>query len=89
MYFLFLNCRQYTFKTEDAFVGYQKDTPAAVVFQATHYIQQLQNDLQSGSIKESLVLSLASISINIFVNEVEGSDVWKQAVSVLLCFWVV
>eukprot|EP00731_Ephydatia_muelleri_P016208 Em0009g632a len=81
MFSFIMDCnRNYTFKKEDAFVGYQRDTPAAVVFQATHYIQQLQNVLQSESIKESLTLHLAGISINRFVNEAEGSELWRQAV---------
>lgn len=30
----------FSFKLSDSFIGYQNDTPAAVVFQASHMIQQ-------------------------------------------------
>ena len=30
----------YRFTKQDAFIGYQSDTPASVIFQATHEIQQ-------------------------------------------------
>ena len=32
--------RDQKFTEEDAFIGYQKDTPAAVVFQATHQLER-------------------------------------------------
>ena len=31
------------FKAGDAFVGYQEDTPAAVVFQVTHLLKDSEN----------------------------------------------
>ncbi len=31
------------FKESDAFIGFQKDTPAAVVFQATNHLKSLQS----------------------------------------------
>ena len=33
--------RDKKFKEEDAFIGYQKDTPAAAVFQATNQLEKL------------------------------------------------
>ena len=34
------------FKVGDAFVGYQKDTPAAVVFQVSHILKDYVNDVE-------------------------------------------
>lgn len=37
----------YRFNKHDAFVGYQSDTPASVIFQAIHLIQQESHQLGS------------------------------------------
>jgi len=36
---IFLPCSNFIFKEQDAFIGFQMDTPATAVLQATHLIQ--------------------------------------------------
>lgn len=43
-------CRN--FKVGDAFVGYQDDTPAAVVFQVTHLLKDDYNEADESSIAQ-------------------------------------
>ena len=40
------------FKVGDAFVGYQGDTPAAVVFQVTHLLRDDYNEADENSIAQ-------------------------------------
>ena len=67
----FVNIRgQKKFREGHAFIGYQKDTPAAVVFQAS---KQLKRGVKQKS-DHDIVKDIANSS------EKEGSEVWKQAV---------
>lgn len=79
MYFVY---RSQKFNRADAFVGYQNDTPASVVFQATYCMSVLQQQLRSKSETNHLILDLACLSAEAFVTEMEGSEVWSKAVSV-------
>lgn len=72
--------RSQKFSRSDAFVGYQNDTPAAVVFQATYCMSVLQQQLRSKSATNHLILDLARLSTEAFAAEKEGSDVWSDAV---------
>ena len=63
-------------------MGYHKDTSAAVVFQATHCMSVLQQQLGSKPETNHLILDLACLSAEAFVAEMEGSEVWSKAVSV-------
>ena len=75
--------RSQRFRREDAFVGYQNDTPAAVVFQATYSMSVLQHKLKDGSVKNHFILDLAHISAETYGTQEEGSEAWCEAVSVL------
>ena len=75
------------FKEKDAFVGYQKDTPAAVVFQASNQLRQYvrERDYVAHSSYpwveawERGLLEVASVGE---LECMEGdSEQWKQAVS--------
>ena len=70
------------FKARNAFIGYQKDTPATVVFQASNQLQRQK--MRQGQRKwEGLeqVSILGDIPVDELTEEVEGSTLWKQAVS--------
>ena len=60
----------------DAFIGYQKDTPAAVVFQATHQLE-----------REGLAVWERTEPVSVLglraEEEEEASHVWKENVSSL------
>ena len=72
-----------SFKEGHAFIGYQKDTPAAVVFQASRQLKRLRKGVHRRleSMKEYSVFR--DISLEELTKEEKGSDLWKLAVSVL------
>ena len=63
-------------------MGYQNDTPAAVVFHATYSMSVLQKQLKDGSVKHHFILELAHITAEMYVTEKEGSEAWCEVVSV-------
>lgn len=72
------------FTERDAFIGYQKDTPAAVVFQATH---QLRGEGPVVSSQESGRMEQVSIPAPKAKEEEEveeNSHMWKENVSSLI-----
>ena len=70
--------RGWKFTEADAFIGYQNDTPAAVVFQATR-------QLEGGDLAVSPQRQERTESVNDLVEEgVEDSHTWKENVSFLL-----
>ena len=73
------------FREAHAFIGFQKDTPAAVVFQATN---QLKTLLRNGSESTTSFISqqlLKDISTeNLILEGRRYSDAWKDAVNLLI-----
>ena len=69
------------FTEGEAFIGYQKDTPAAVVFQATH---QLEREGLADSPQQRNGTKLVNDLESRVVEEMENLQVWKENVS--LCF---
>ena len=70
--FIFLTSRARKFTEGDAFIGYQEDTPAAVVFQAT---LQLERDVSSQCLAKTQP-----------IRSNEDPQVWRKNVStILLC----
>ena len=65
------------FTEGDAFIGYQRDTPAAVVFQATHQLRERRPVIPS---IESERMEQGSVP-GLKVEEEELSDMWKENVS--------
>lgn len=67
------------FTERDAFVGYQKDVAAAVVFQASSHLKKLWNNVYPlwKSAWENGLLGDFSLEA---IREKEGLDKWKQAV---------
>ena len=73
--------RGQAFTEGDAFIGYQKDTPAAVVFQATN---QLRGEGQSVSIQDwARTDSVGVLGPTAVEEEEKDSHVWKENVSSL------
>ena len=72
----FVPFRGRKFTEGDAFIGYQKDTPAAVVFQATHQLE-----------REGLAVWEKTEPVGVLgpraEEEEEASHVWKENVSSL------
>ncbi len=67
------------FSEAHAFIGYQKDTPAAVVFQATNLLKRLQKNPSLGSKVEQL--QRAGIISENFAGLSEDSPQWPDSVS--------
>ena len=70
------------FKEGHAFIGYQKDTPAAVVFQASRQLKRLRKGpyWRLESLQECSVFR--DISLEELATEEKGSELWKLAVSI-------
>ena len=67
------------FEEGHAFIGYQKDTPAAVVFQASKQLKKYRKGLSMSRLSESGILG--DIPTEELVKEARDSDMWKDAVS--------
>ena len=67
------------FQEGHAFIGYQKDTPAAVVFQASKQLKRFRKGLSMNRLTESVILG--DIPTGELLKEAKGSDMWKHAVS--------
>ena len=75
-----------SFKECDAFIGYTKDTAAAVVFQATNQLERLRGeDLENSDEWKRMVATgcLKTIDPHGLIDEGEGTELWKQAVCLL------
>ena len=73
------------FAKGNAFIGYQNDTPAAVVFQASNFLRRLREEENSIVVENKLeVLHRAGIlnkmSFSVFLNRDDISDQWQEAV---------
>ena len=70
-----MTCRGKRFARGDAFIGYQKDTPAAVVFQASNFLRRMKEDDAIIESKRQL-LDRAGITMD----EDDINEQWKAAV---------
>ena len=86
---LFIYCfvllRGKKFTQGDAFIGYQKDTPAAVVFQASNFLRRLREEDDENVIRSKLeVLGragiLENVPLNVLLDREDVTDLWKEAV---------
>ena len=83
---LLCSCRGKKFARGDAFIGYQKDTPAAVVFQASNFLRRLREEDDQNVIESKLeVLDRAGVldentSLNVFLDREAIDEQWKEAV---------
>ena len=76
--------RDEKFSSENAFVGFQMDTPAAIIFQATNFLRkQKQRNLHSDKGWEIIhsANALHGATPEEFLEMHEDSREWKQAVS--------
>ena len=82
-----MSCRVFNgngdFKEGHAFIGYQKDTPAAVVFQASQQLKNLRSGLDTRlkSMKDCRIFRDIPLE-ELFMVE-KGSELWQLAVSIL------
>ena len=85
-------CVLFSFKEKDAFVGYQKDVAAAVVFQASSQLRKMcgrwqeEEDTGRHQLWEAAWESglLGGCSLDKLADEKKGSESWKEAVRLLL-----
>ena len=79
--------RGHTFHERDAFVGYQKDTPASVIFQASNMLKNLKcpnpNKQVDALANFTCVRVIGDNCRKMLMNEPEGSHEWTQAVNIL------
>ena len=68
------------FKGKNAFIGYQKDTPAAIIFQATKQLQSLKKMGENPSRWEWLEQA-GKLPQDGLVEEDEDSERWKEVAS--------
>ena len=80
------------FKESDAFVGYQQDVAAAVVFQASNQLRKTCQRLKEGITDQQQLWEsgwedglLEDCSLDQLAQETEGSESWKKAVSLCAC----
>jgi len=83
--FVCISFRNYQFKKSDAFVGFQKDTPASVVFQATYYLRSACVAWREGPIaidgKWHEIMKWSKLSAEEIQIEEEGDQkAWEDAV---------
>jgi hypothetical protein len=70
--------RNSNFQTSDAFIGFHKDTPASVVFQATNLLRSAGGDVIMREYVDSLG---AQWSPEERVDDEEESGAWEDSVS--------
>ena len=73
------------FARGDAFIGFQKDTPAAVVFQASNFLRRLREEDDENVIQSKLeVLDragiLENVPLNVLLDREDVTELWKEAV---------
>ncbi len=81
---IYLRIRDYRgneFNEAHAFIGYQKDTPAAVIFQATNLLRKLQGKQWLDACSEAEDLIRAGIISQNFPDISQDSDLWTESVS--------
>ena len=81
--------RNHTFKRSDAFIGFQKDTPASVLFYATNQLKlacvsiMKSDPCSGGHVKWNNALKNSNFDITQFGTEGLNSEAGKAAVSYL------
>ena len=95
LWYDFILCRDARgnrFEQAHAFIGYQRDTPAAVVFQATNQLRKLLSDGANMSpVWQRLqrIGVLENISPERLMDDDEGCDEWKEAVRLIIWIFIV
>ncbi len=77
--------RDTSFKKSDAFIGFQKDTPASVIFQATNQLRLACSAIKDGSFERTTkwrsILEWSGMVTDNWEIEEEDPGAWKEAVS--------
>ena len=77
--------RDTSFKKSDAFIGFQKDTPASVIFQATNQLRLACSAIKDGSFERTTkwksILEWSGMATDNWAIEEENPVSWKEAVS--------
>ncbi len=84
-------CRTGPFKESDAFIGYQKDTPASVIFHATNLLRKACTFVKSSHVKTvhlylQNIIMQSGLDIDHVHHISEESTLWTEAVSIHLYF---
>ena len=74
------SCRDTSFKASDAFIGFQKDIPASVIFQATNQLKSAHQTAVHGRFEEKIIRCSGLNPEDLFI-----SDAMKMAVSQYSC----
>ena len=87
---LLLSCRNSEFRKCDAFIGFQTDTPAAVVFQAANLLRsslamdRSESDINCNDCLPIMAWSKLAPEYS-HINEEEHREEWVKAVSSEMC----
>ena len=83
-------CRDSKFKKSDAFIGFQKDTPALVIIQATNQLRSACAAFKEGKCtkrKWDRILVWSKLSPQYWDIENVDNNAWKNAVSYYQCIY--
>lgn len=77
--YLYLHFSSYKFTEQDAFIGYQKETPSTVVFHGTQQLKRLQADfLEEKELKD---LNFCPILLSQLTDKLRNKeDTWSETV---------
>ena len=70
------------FRPENAFIGYQTDTPAAIIFQTTNFLRKLrkQEKVDTKAWEVILAANATQTSLEEFMVLPESSEEWNNVV---------
>ncbi len=79
-------CRTSKFTKGDAFIGFQKDTPASVIFQATNLLRSACAAAREGTggLKRHTMDILKWSQLKVEEDYTEEQEAWKEAVSFVI-----
>lgn len=85
MYTHWFNFRVSSFTAGNAFIGYQRDTPAAVVFQADKQLKRIKEKPERiRQWKTSMRLwTLKTMTPDLLCDEEDDSHLWRHIVSII------
>ena len=86
----YINCSdsEVKFKQTDAFIGFQKDTPASVIFQASNLLKSATAAVRAGvnvvGGKWERIFQWSNVEKSFWnMTEEQNHETWKEAVSIL------
>ena len=79
--------RERKFSPGNAFIGFQTDTPAAIIFQTTNFLRKLRDESATDATGWETVQNAKAfedLSLDRLAEVQEDSDQWKHAVKLYL-----